>query len=175
MRRAPVIALVLLAALVGAAQLIPVRRTNPPVVAPLHAPADIEAVLERCCADCHTNETRWPWYSHVAPVSWLVSRDVRVGRDNLDFSYWGQLPISDQRQLAKSIVREVAAGTMPFWPYRILHPQTRVAPAEVQRLGQWFSSREATPGPQADSLAAPGGPGGGPGGGDWDAEDGRAR
>ena len=171
MRKALVAAVVLPAALGVAAQLIPVQRTNPPVVAPLRAPADIEVILDRCCADCHTNKTRWPWYGYVAPASWLVTRDVRIGRDNLDFSYWGQLPAADQRQLAKSVVREVTAGTMPLRPYRILHPKARPTPSEVQRLRKWFSSREATPGPGIDSLASPGGPAGG----DGDAEDWGAR
>jgi mono/diheme cytochrome c family protein len=170
MRKAPVIALVCLAALGGAVQLIPVQRTNPPVEVPLRAPAEIEAILKRCCADCHTNETHWPWYAYVAPASWLVTRDVRVGRDNLDFSYWGQLPAADQRQLAKSIVQELAAGTMPLRPYRILHPKARPTPSEVQRLQAWFSSPEATPGPAVDSLASPGGPrGGGRDAEDWGA------
>jgi hypothetical protein len=168
-RKAPLIALVSLAALGGAAQLIPVRRTNPPVAAPLRAPADINAVLKRCCGDCHTNETHWPWYAHVAPASWLVARDVRVGRDNLDFSYWGQLSAADQRQLAKSIVRAVESGSMPFRPYRIAHPKTRPTPAEVQRIREWFGSPEATPGPAADSLDSPGERSGGQGGpADWD-------
>jgi mono/diheme cytochrome c family protein len=152
MRRAPVISLVLLVALGGAAQLVPVQRTNPPVAAPLRAPAEIEAIVARSCADCHTNETHWPWYAYVAPASWLITRDVRVGRDNLDFSYWGQLPAADQRQLAKSIARQVAAGTMPLRPYRILHPKARLSPSDVQRLREWFSSREATPGPVIDSV-----------------------
>jgi hypothetical protein len=166
-RRTPVIALVCLAVLGAAAQLIPVQRTNPPVPAPLCAPADIEAILKRCCADCHTNETHWPWYAYVAPASWLVTYDVRVGRDNLDFSYWGQLPAADQRQLAKSIVRELTAGTMPLRKYQILHPKAHLTASEVQRLRAWFSSPEATPGPVVDSLASPGGPRGG----DRNAED----
>ena len=171
MRKALVIAFVSLAALGGAAQLIPVQRTNPPVGVPLRAPVEIQAILDRACADCHTNETRWPWYSYVAPISWLVTRDVKVGRDNLDFSYWGQLSAADQRQLAKSIIREITAGTMPLRPYRLLHPGARLTPSELQRLRAWFSSREATPGPVADSLASPGDPGGG----GWDAEDRGAR
>jgi hypothetical protein len=147
--------------------MIPVRRTNPPVAGALRAPADIDAVVKRCCADCHTNETQWPWYAHVAPVSWLVWYDVRVGRDNLDFSYWDQLSVADQRQLAKAIVREVGAGAMPLRKYQILHPKARLTPAEVQRLREWFSSPEATPGPVAGSSASPGGGNGGPE--DWGA------
>jgi hypothetical protein len=161
-RKAPIVALAVLAALGGAAQLVPVQRTNPPVVAALRAPADIDAVLKRCCADCHTNETHWPWYAYVAPMSWLVSHDVKVGRDNLDFSYWGQLPAGDQLQLAKAVVREISAGAMPLRKYQIIHTKARLTPAEVQRLREWFTSPEATPGPVAGSSASPGGGNGGP-------------
>jgi hypothetical protein len=165
-RKRPVITLFLLAALGGAAQLIPVRRTNPPVTAPLRAPADVAVILDRCCADCHTNQTRWPWYAYVAPASWLVVRDVNVGRDNLDFSYWGQLPLAEQQQLAKAVVKEVTAGEMPVRQYLIIHRRARPTASEGRRLRDWFASPEATPGPVADSLASP--PGAGDG--DWGAQ-----
>jgi hypothetical protein len=161
LRKAPAIALIALTALGGAAQLVHVQRSNPPISAPLRAPADVEAILKRCCADCHTNETRWPWYAHVAPASWLVARDVKVGRDNLDFSYWGQLPTDEQRRLAKSITRELTADAMPLSNYRILHPKARLTPSEVERLQEWFSSPAATPGPLADSPGSQAEPGGG--------------
>ena len=72
-----------------AIQLVPVDRTSPPVTADIAAPANVRAVLKRACYDCHSNETTWPWYSRVAPVSWLVARDVREGRKELNFSDWG--------------------------------------------------------------------------------------
>src|SRR5450759_484008 len=72
----------------GAIQLIPVDRTNPPVQKEMPAPPDVQAILRRSCYDCHSNETVWLWYSKVAPISWLVSRDVRQGRRELNFSDW---------------------------------------------------------------------------------------
>ena len=64
-----------------AAQFVPVDRTNPPVGQEIVAPAEVMTVLERACYDCHSNETVWPAYSRVAPVSWLVARDVQEGRE----------------------------------------------------------------------------------------------
>jgi hypothetical protein len=153
----------LLAALGGAAQLIPIELRNPPADAPLRAPAEIAAVLDRCCGDCHSNETRWPWYARLAPASWLVARDVRVGRKNLDFSYWGALSVADQRHLAQSVVGQVTSRAMPFWPYLIVHPRARPTASEIRRLQEWFSSPAAWPGPSAEPLAAPQKSGGGGG------------
>jgi len=79
-----------------------------------------------------------------------VTRDVRVGRHNLDFSYWGLLSAEEQRQRARLIVREINAGAMPPWQYRIIHPQSRPTPDEARRLVEWISSEAATPGPAAD-------------------------
>ena len=71
-----------------AIQFVPVVRENPPITAPLAAQAELAQVLERSCYDCHSNQTRWPWYASVAPVSWLVARDVDRGRHELNFSAW---------------------------------------------------------------------------------------
>lgn len=139
-----------------AIQFVPVARTNPSEDAPLRAPADIAAVLDRCCADCHSTRTRWPWYAHVAPASWLVGRDVRVGRQNLNFSYWADLPASEQRIKAKQIMDQLAMRAMPVRQYLILHPKARPTAGEIERLRAWFSGPAATPGSKADSLPPPG-------------------
>ena len=73
-------AVLALAAVFVAIQLVPVHRDNPPVASDLDAPADVKSILRRACYDCHSNETRWPWYAYVAPVSWLVAHDVEEGR-----------------------------------------------------------------------------------------------
>src|SRR5689334_23582497 len=70
------------------AQLIPVDRRNPPVQAEVQASAEARVLLRRACYDCHSNETVWPWYARVAPVSWVVVHDVRRGRDVVNFSTW---------------------------------------------------------------------------------------
>lgn len=151
-RRTVAYAAIAAAAIFGAVQFVPVRRTNPPVEAPLLAPDEIQAILDRSCADCHTNETRWPWYAYVAPSSWLVARDVEVGRDNLDFSYWGLLSAKEQRELAGEIAREVHAGTMPIRAYLFLHPRSRLSPSEARQLREWFESPASTPGPTSDRV-----------------------
>src|SRR5271166_3000619 len=69
-------------------QLVPMSMTNPPITQDVAAPAPVELILRRGCYDCHSNETRWPWYARVAPVSWLVIRDVNRGRKHVNFSTW---------------------------------------------------------------------------------------
>lgn len=100
-------------AIVIVAQLVPVERDNPPEIAPLLAPAEVAAVLERSCYDCHSNRTAWPWYAHVAPVSWWVAHDVSEGREHLNFSQWEELPVEKRRHVAGKIVEEVSGGGMP--------------------------------------------------------------
>jgi mono/diheme cytochrome c family protein len=138
-----VLAILLLA---GAVQLIPVDRTNPAVTSEIEAPAEVMAVFERSCYDCHSNQTRWPWYSGVAPVSWVLARDVDEGREHLNFSRWGEYPDEERNHLARDIAEEVEAGEMPIKAYLFLHRDARVTAEETERLRQW-----------AESLRAPGG------------------
>ena len=69
-------------------QFIPVERSNPPARSAVAAPSEVQALLRRACFDCHSNETVWPWYSHIAPVSLLIAGDVRRGRKEVNFSAW---------------------------------------------------------------------------------------
>ena len=72
-------------------QLVSFERTNPPVTGEIKAPGDVKPLLERACYDCHSNQTVWPWYSRIAPGSWLMHRDVIEGRKELNFSEWASL------------------------------------------------------------------------------------
>ncbi len=84
-------------------QLVPYGRnhTNPPVLQePNWDSPQTRALAQRACFDCHSNETEWPWYSHVAPVSWLVQRDVEEGREKVNFSTWGQGGAEEGEELA---------------------------------------------------------------------------
>jgi len=85
----------------------------------------------RACFDCHSNETVWPWYSHVAPASWLNQRDVEKGRRKLNFSEWTR----PQRKAHES-ARTVRNGKMPLWFYSAIHPDARLTPAEAEALSQ---------------------------------------
>jgi hypothetical protein len=91
-------------------------------------PATRELVV-RACFDCHSNEVVWPWYSNVAPISWLVSRNVDEGRDELNFSEW----VRPQKEASES-AEEVADGEMPPWDYLLTHPKARLSSSEKTRL-----------------------------------------
>jgi hypothetical protein len=121
-----------------AIQLVPVTRANPPVVADLDAPREVKAVLKASCYDCHSNETRWPWYRRVAPVSWLVASDVKDARKRLDFSLWGTYEPAKQARLRDSIGEEVSTGEMPPLLYRVPHRQARLTDAARATLRAWI-------------------------------------
>jgi len=83
----------------------------------------------RACFDCHSNQTGWRFYSYVAPVSWLVARDVNEGRRHLNFSAWDQ-----PQKHAKDVAEQVKTGEMPLWFYVPLHPSANLSDAEKQAL-----------------------------------------
>ena len=129
----------LFVAFVGA-QLIRPGRTNPPSD-PAHSFAAVAkpqpstvAVIHRACRDCHSNETVWPWYSRVAPASWLVVRDVENGRRKLNFSEWHLYgPEMSQLKMGEAC-EQAKAGKMPLPFYTPLHPEARISPEDVKAL-----------------------------------------
>jgi hypothetical protein len=125
------------------AQLVPVERTNPPVAAQIAAPTPVHALLRRACYDCHSRETVWPWYSRVAPVSWLTAHDVREGRAELDFSAWAAYPPGRQAKKLRESAEEIGAGEMPPWYYRLVHPEARLTAGERELLRGWFVDASA--------------------------------
>jgi hypothetical protein len=113
-------------------------RDNPPTSVEIPAPPAVRRILRRSCYDCHSNETRWPWYSGVAPASWLVSRDVQEGRMHMNFSRWPESPPPGMDcHFRRRIADRVAAQEMPPLRYRLLHPASGVEPQEVARLEAW--------------------------------------
>ncbi len=135
-------ALVALLAVGLLAQLVPVDRTNPPVTADLQAPEDVRAVLRRACYDCHSNETTWPWYSRVAPISWLVAHDVDEAREHMNFSTWGTLSADEQEHLREEAWEEVEEGEMPLWFYVPLHAEAKLDDADRAVLQAWAGSKD---------------------------------
>jgi len=115
-----------------AIQLVPYGRdhSNPPVGrAPAWDSRETRDTFFRSCGDCHSNQTVWPWYSQVAPISWLVTHDVEEGREHFNVSDWDR-PRQDGDEAAE-VVRE---GEMPLWFYLPLHPEARLSDAETQRF-----------------------------------------
>jgi len=115
----------------------PSRRDNPSARATIEAPPEVMSILRRSCFDCHSHETQWPWYSRVAPISWLVTHDVHEGRGEMNFSTWKDLePRYRERGLDK-LLEEVVEGEMPQSRYLWLHPQARIAPEDLEQLKAW--------------------------------------
>lgn len=115
------------------------QHTNPPVLKePAWDSPQTRALAKRTCFDCHSNETKWPWYSHVAPISWLVQDDVDGGRHHLNFSEFDK-----KQEHAHHAAEEVESGEMPIWFYVPLHPPAKLTPAEKSALIQGLKN---TPG-----------------------------
>jgi hypothetical protein len=128
------------AAVLAAAQLVPVSRTNPPVEVELAAPPEVQRILRRACWDCHSNETVWGWHTYVAPVSWLAVHDVNEGRGELNFSRWGELEPRRVGKLVREIAEEVGEGEMPPRLYVLAHPDARLTDEEKATLAAWARS-----------------------------------
>jgi len=126
-----------LAAIVGLfllLQLVPYGRThsNPPtVVEPAWDSPRTRELAVRACFDCHSNQTRWPWYSNLAPFSWAVQLDVANARSIINFSEWNL-----RYELAGYAGRRVSTGMMPPYKYRMAHPQADLTPAERMELAR---------------------------------------
>lgn len=118
-------------------QLVPVERTNPPVTAELAASTQVMEVLEQSCYDCHSNETRWPWYSKVAPIAWVIAKHVREGREHLNFSDWESLSEDDKADAREEIWEEVERGTMPLRGYLRWHPAAVLNSEDLTVLEAW--------------------------------------
>ena len=118
-------------------QFFTVERTNPTVISEIQAPAEVLKILRRSCYDCHSHETRWPWYSHVAPMSWLVADHVEHARGHLNFSDWPDLDLEAQEHAFEEIREEVGEGEMPLASYLVLHPRARLSDEERELLLRW--------------------------------------
>lgn len=142
-------AAVVLVAVFLAIQFVRPAKTNPTaeptqsVEAHLQVTPQVSAILDRSCNDCHSNKTRWPWYSQVAPVSWFVIDHVNEGRDNVNFSEWGKYDQATARNLLKQICRETRAGVMPLSSYTPLHPGSKLSTDDMKTMCDWTGSEAA--------------------------------
>ncbi len=123
-------------------QVVPVDRSNPPVTGEISAPDPVMAVLRSSCYDCHSNDTRWPWYSRVAPVSLRISRHVREAREHLNFSEWEGLPMEDRDHAMEEIWEKVEKGAMPLPDYLRMHPEAALTDPQWETLRRWTEGRD---------------------------------
>lgn len=139
-----VVGLALIAAGRRADRLAP-GRVDPALALTAHAavPPDVAGVLRRACFDCHSNDTRWPWYTNVPPASWLIAHDVDAGRGQINFSRWGEYNPFDRADMLDKMCDLATKRKMPLWPYRLLHRDARLSDADVAALCRWTDT-EAT-------------------------------
>jgi hypothetical protein len=130
-----------------AIQICQPKRTNPPVLpskslaAHVQVPEDVYTVLIRSCGDCHSNETRWPWYSRLAPLSWVITDDVNEGRRHMNFEDWEARAGSKQENdRLMSICTEIKQKGMPPFSYRLLHKRLRLRPEDIDSICSWSRS-----------------------------------
>jgi hypothetical protein len=122
-----------------ALQVVRPERTNPSSD-PAHeiqAPRNVKRIIERSCYDCHSNETHWPWYSNIAPMSWALVEDVNEGRDELSFSEWNAYSASRRSHLLEEICEQVEKGEMPLTPYTLMHPSAKLTIEDKRALCVW--------------------------------------
>lgn len=127
-------------------QLLPIGRdhTNPAVQAePQWDSPETKQLFDRACADCHSHTTNWPWYSNVAPLSWIIFDHVEEGREHFNVSAWGVQKDNEGEEAAE----EVEDGEMPVFGYTITHPEARLSKEEKQLL---IKGLEATFGREED-------------------------
>ena len=128
-------------------QIFQPARTNPPTVpskslaAHVRVPEDVYASLLRSCGDCHSNQTRWPWYSRIAPLSWVITDDVREGRRHMNLEDWEAQP--DPKQANDRLVdicQEIQKKGMPPFSYRMVHRANQLNPREISSICSWSNS-----------------------------------
>ena len=134
-------------------QLFRPDRANPPVgpaqsvQATATVPPAVDAVLVRSCYDCHSNQTRWPWYSAVAPMAWGVADHVAEGRAHVNFSEWGRYPSRKRIGILEKMCDEVREGRMPIREYLWLHRDARLSEVEWKSVCDWSTD-------ESDRLSA---------------------
>ena len=118
-------------------QFIPVKRTNPPISWDINAPANVSGILRTSCYDCHSNETRWPWYSYIAPVSYFIASDVSEGRKHLNFSEWDKYDEQKKAKKLDGIIEMVEEGEMPLPMYTLIHKDAILDTVRINILKEW--------------------------------------
>ena len=133
-------AAVVFVVIVAAAQLIRPERANPPtdvsrtIQAQVGTASGLAAVLDRSCRDCHSNGTVWPWYTQIAPASWLIASGVAKGRQAVNFSEWAAYPAEQQRQLLVASCQDASRGKMPGSAWTWLHPEARLSAQDIETI-----------------------------------------
>lgn len=136
--------LIVIAAILLLMQLVRVDRTNPPVQSDISAEPDIQPILQKSCYNCHSNVTVWPWYSRIAPASWLIVSKVHDGRHHLNFSEWNTYDVKMQYRKLEDIAEEVIEKEMPPWYYTMIRGEANLTPTDRGQIWAWAVTESET-------------------------------
>lgn len=104
------------------------------------APENVKLILNKACYDCHSNQTKYPWYSYVAPVSWLIAKDTRLGREELNFSEWKELSKRKKIKVLNEMEEEIEEKKMPLDIYTVIHKDAILSNEEIETITNWTTS-----------------------------------
>lgn len=127
-------------------QLFQIDKTNPPVrleedfIQIKQPPANVENLLRTACYDCHSHETKYPWYTSVAPISWWIRHHIDEGREHLNFSTWAQYDADRQEHKLEECEEETREGEMPLNSYTWVHSEAQLTDPQRRELANWFKS-----------------------------------
>ncbi len=126
---------VIVASLAGARRM----PTNPnaKLLAGARIPREVRSTIERACRDCHSEATRYPWYSYIAPISWLINRDIERGRGRLNFSKWAEYSLIRRERCLSEIANQVEDGGMPLAIYAFVHRGARLSRSDIEAIFEW--------------------------------------
>ncbi len=119
------------------------EKSDAPLLAGAHVPREVRATIERACRDCHSEATRYPWYSYIVPVSWLIDRDVRRGRERLNFSKWGEYSVIRRERCLSEIANQVQDRGMPLAVYTFIHRDAKLSDGDIDAVFEWTQAERA--------------------------------
>lgn len=131
-------------------QFIRVDQTNPESIMESNyfivasVPSQIQSIMTESCFDCHSNQTIYPWYSKVAPVSWFLNQHIKEGRKKINFSEWDAYSTEDQVKIMEECIEEIKENKMPLKSYVLIHSKAKLSNEEKDALIQWFMAKPLT-------------------------------
>lgn len=129
-------------------QFFSIDKTNPEfdktsdLIVSENPPSEIAQIFRSSCYDCHSNETIWPWYSNIAPVSWMLKQHVEEGREKVNFSYWSEMEKNEKLFAIEEIIEEIELGEMPLPAYLLAHSNAKLTEEQQQLLIDWLRSQQ---------------------------------
>lgn len=147
-RIAKIIAVIVFAAFIGI-QFFRPDTANPPIVpeqtlgANANVPETVRSIFARSCNDCHSNETKYPWYSQIAPASWFLADHIKEGRKELNFSEWETFNAQKKRRKLEEICEQVQTREMPLPSYLWIHRNAKLSDEEIKIICDWTESARA--------------------------------